>query len=136
WWDWGDARMTTTALLFFVYLGYLALRRSVPDPEDRARRSSLWGMVAFVQVPLVYFSVNLFRTLHQTQSIRPDGSTMDPGILAALLANIGAFTLLYLTLLISRTRLLGREAEAEAALPEAVAGSTVAAPRLGEATDG
>ena len=64
-WDWGDARMMSTAVMFFVYIGYLALRRSIPDRAIRARRSAILGIVAFVQVPLVYFSVNLFRTLHQ-----------------------------------------------------------------------
>ncbi|MPZ51901.1 MAG: cytochrome C biogenesis protein, partial [Acidimicrobiia bacterium] len=72
-WDWGDARLTTTLLMFFVYLGYLALRRAIDDPEVRARRSAILGAIAVVQVPLVYFSVNLFRTLHQVQSISPGG---------------------------------------------------------------
>ena len=75
WWTW-DARLTLTAIMFFVYLGYLALRRTTDDPVARARRSAILGAIAFVQVPLVYFSVNLFRTLHQTQSVRPDGSTI------------------------------------------------------------
>ncbi len=78
-WDWGDPRLTSTAVMFFVYLGYIALRNAVDDPVVKARRSAILGVVAVVQVPLVYFSVNLFRTLHQTQSIRPDGSTMPSG---------------------------------------------------------
>ena len=64
-WDWGDARLATTALMFFIYLGYLALRRTTTDPLLRARRSSVLGAVAVVQTPLVYFSVKLWRTLHQ-----------------------------------------------------------------------
>ena len=87
WWDFGDARLMSTAIMFFVYLGYLALRRTVSDPETRARRSAVLGAVAVIQVPLVYFSVNLFRTLHQTQTIRPDGAAMEPEMLMALLVN-------------------------------------------------
>ena len=128
-WDWGDARMASTALMFFVYLGYLALRRATPDPVARARRSSILGVVAVVQVPLVYFSVNLWRTLHQGMTIRPDGIQMESGMLVALLVNLAAFTLLYVTLLVERTRLLRLEAEVEqAALP--AAGTAVSAPRL------
>lgn len=128
-WDWGDARMASTALMFFVYLGYLALRRATPDPVARARRSSILGVVAVVQVPLVYFSVNLWRTLHQGMTIRPDGIQMESGMLVALLVNLAAFTLLYVTLLVERTHLLRLEAEAEqAALP--AAGTAVSAPRL------
>ncbi len=105
WWDWGDARMMSTALMFFVYLGYLALRRSTPDAVSRARRSSVLGIVAFVQVPLVYLSVILWRTLHQTPSIRPDDTTMDSRMLVALLVNVAAFTLLYAALTRRRVQL-------------------------------
>ena len=73
-WDWQDPRLMSTLVMFFVYLGYIALRNAIDDPTVRARRSAILGAIAVVQVPLVYFSVNLFRTLHQTQSIRPDGS--------------------------------------------------------------
>ncbi len=129
-WDWGDARMASTALMFFVYLGYLALRRAALDPVNRARRASILGAVAVVQVPLVYFSVNLWRTLHQPMTIRPDGIEMDPSMLAALLGNLAAFTLGYLVLLGARMRLAALDAAAEAPT-EPVAGSVVARPTLG-----
>jgi heme exporter protein C len=132
-WDWGDARMASTALMFFVYLGYLALRRATPDPIDRARRSALLGLVAVVQVPLVYFSVNLFRTLHQTQSLRPDGSAMPDEMLIAMLVNVAAFTLLYVALMAARLDLARAE---EAAAPErSLAGDAVVPPRLNEVED-
>lgn len=129
-WDWGDARMASTALMFFVYLGYLALRRATLDPVARARRSSILGAVAVVQVPLVYFSVSLWRTLHQPMSVRPDGVTMEPAMLAALLGNLAAFTLLYGVLLAARMRLAALDAAAEAPT-EPVAGSLVGRPVLG-----
>ncbi len=137
WWDWLDARLMSTAIMFFVYLGYLALRRASPGPEERARRSAALGVVAFIQVPIVYFSVNLFRTLHQTQSIRPGGATMDEAMVVALLVNLGVFTVLYLTLLLWRIDLarLEERAEAETAAG-AVAGSAVAPPNLEEPVHG
>ena len=104
-WDWGDARMASTALMLFVYLGYLALRRAIPDPVTRAKRSSILGLIAVVQVPLVYFSVTLWRTLHQGITVRPDGITMDDSMVAALLGGLAAFTLMYITLLVERVRL-------------------------------
>jgi heme exporter protein C len=128
-WDWGDARMASTALMFFVYLGYLALRRATPDPEQRARRSALLGLVAVVQVPLVYFSVNLWRTLHQTMTVRPDGIQMDGEMVVALLVNLAAFTAMYLTLIVARVR-LGKLEEATEGTLVAPAGTAIIAPKL------
>jgi heme exporter protein C len=132
--DWADARMATTAMMLIVYLGYLALRRATPDPEQRAARASVLGIVAVVQVPLVYFSVNLFRTLHQTQTIRPDGAQMHPAMLQALLVNLAAFTLIYLALLAGRMVVARIEEQAEAVRSE-IAGSAVLPPRLDGAVD-
>ncbi|OZM76368.1 cytochrome c biogenesis protein CcsA [Pseudonocardia sp. MH-G8] len=122
WWIW-DARLVTTALLFFIYLGYLALRRPAPDPVARARRSAVFGVVAFAQVPLVPFSVLWWRTLHQPPTVlRP---AIDHTMLAALLASVVAFTLLYALLVRPRARLAPAEEElyaAENARPRALAG--------------
>ncbi|MEX1272025.1 MAG: cytochrome c biogenesis protein CcsA, partial [Acidimicrobiia bacterium] len=128
-WDWSDPRMSSTALMFFVYLGYLALRRSVNDPIARARRSAILGIVAVVQVPLVYFSVTLWRSLHQGMTVRPDGIAMDGSMVVALLANIAAFTLLYLYLMVERVR-LARVEEIAAVADTELAGRTVAKPNL------
>jgi heme exporter protein C len=128
-WDWGDPRMASTALMFFVYLGYLALRRAVNDPIARARRSAILGMIAVVQVPLVYFSVTLWRSLHQGMTVRPDGIAMDGSMVAALLVNLAAFTVLYAYLMVERTRLARLEAEAAVAETE-LAGRSVAQPNL------
>lgn len=131
-WDWQDPRLMSTAVMFFVYLGYIALRNAVDDPVVKARRSAILGVIAFIQVPLVYFSVNLFRTLHQTQSIRPDGSTMPDEMLTAMLVNVAAFTILYVALMAARVDV----AKAEARLPEkSPAGEAVRPPRLSEVED-
>lgn len=128
-WDWGDARMASTALMFFVYLGYLALRRATPDPTAKARRAAVLGLVAVVQVPIVYFSVTFWRSLHQGFTVRPDGVSLEGTMVAALLVNLAAFTLLYGYLMIERVRLariaggrMQREAEA--------AGAAVTSPNL------
>jgi heme exporter protein C len=132
-WDWGDARMASTAVMLFVYIGYLALRRATPDPTDRARRSAILGVIAVVQVPLVYFSVYMFRTLHQTPSIRPDGATMPPEMVTALLVNFLAFTLLYGALLVVRISV--RRLEEQKATAPGLAGEAVRPPRLTEVED-
>lgn len=132
-WDWQDPRLMTTAVMFFVYVGYIALRNAVPDPVTRARRSAILGAIAVVQVPLVYFSVNLFRTLHQTQSIRPDGATMPSGMLVAMMVNMAAFTVLFVALMMARIEVANAEARRPA--PAGLAGEDVAPPRLGEVGD-
>lgn len=132
-WDWQDPRLMSTAVMFFVYIGYIALRGAIDDPVVRARRSAILGVIAVIQVPLVYFSVNLFRTLHQTQSIRPDGSTMPDEMLTAMLVNLVAFTLLYVALLAARIEVSVAE---DAVAPEStMAGEAVRPPRLSEVED-
>lgn len=128
-WDWGDARMASTALMLFVYVGYLALRRATPDPVARARRSSILGLIAVVQVPLVYFSVQFWRTLHQGQTVRPDGIQMDGSMLAALLGGLAAFTLLYLALLVERVR-LARLEDQNLISDSVTAGTGISTPNL------
>lgn len=132
-WDWGDPRLATTAVMFFVYLGYLALRAAIDDPVIRARRSAILGAIAVVQVPLVYFSVYLFRTLHQTPTIRPDGAAMPREMLIAFLVNLVAFTILYVALLMSRTHLAVAEETRKGR--DLLAGEAVSAPRLNEIED-
>jgi len=132
-WDWGDARMMSTAIMFFVYVGYLALRRSIPDPEIRARRSAILGIVAFVQVPLVYSSVTLFRTLHQGATFAGPDSPIDDSFVRPLLVNLAAFTAVYLAFMITRTRLAEIEdelEEAEALADFELAGTGITEPNL------
>jgi heme exporter protein C len=112
WWTW-DARLTTTAILFVIYLGYLLLRGMVDDHERGARYAAVVGIIGALDIPLVHFSVLWWRTLHQPPSVgRPEASAMDPIILAALLVNVAAFTLLYLYFVTKAVRVLRREEEA------------------------
>jgi heme exporter protein C len=112
WWTW-DARLTSAAMLFVMYLGYLLLRGMIEDPERAARSCAVLGIVAALDVPLVHFSVYWWRTLHQPPSVlKPGTATMPPVILAALLVNVVAYTLLYVYFVARRVRLLRAEAEA------------------------
>jgi heme exporter protein C len=104
WWTW-DARLTTTAILFVIYVGYLMLRSFIDEPERRARLSALVGIVGFIDVPIIYMSVLWFRTLHQPPSIQRGGASMPDAMLFTLLFNFGAYTLVYLFFLVKRVRI-------------------------------
>ena len=79
WWTW-DARLTTTAVLFVLYLGYLAVRRVPADPEVPAKRAAIVAIAAFLDVPIVHFSVEWWRTLHQPASLLDERRLLDPQI--------------------------------------------------------
>jgi heme exporter protein C len=97
WWTW-DARLTSTAVLLVIFVGYLSLRSFADDPERRARWSAAVGVLGALNVPIVYMSVTWWRTLHQPQS---SPSTVDPAYALGLRANAIAF-LLVLVYLIRR----------------------------------
>lgn len=132
WWTW-DARLVLTAVMFFVYLGYLALRRSIDDPELRASRSAVLGIVAVLQIPIVHFSVTWWRGLHQPPTVlRPDAPQMDPPLLFALFMAVAAFTVVFAALVSRRRRLAALEdADLSASADEEVAGAAITAPRIG-----
>lgn len=109
WWTW-DPRLTTTAILLVIYVGYLAVRSFTEDPDRRARWSAVIGIVGFVDVPIVYLSVTWWRSLHQPPSTP---RSMAPEFLLTLGLNLLAFTLVYGYLMERRFRLAraGRELE-------------------------
>jgi len=138
WWTW-DARLTLTAIMFFVYLGYLALRRTTEDPVLRAGRAAVLGVLGAIQIPIVHFSVIWWRTLHQPPSlVRPDGPAIqDPLMLAALIGGVVAFTVVYASLMVKRIELIhleDRRYALEMASERPVAGAAVTTPDLGAAT--
>ena len=111
WWTW-DARLTTTAILFVIYLGYLLLRGMVEDPERGARFAAVFGIVGALNIPIVHFSVVWWRTLHQPSTLLgPEPAPISAPILAALLVNWVAFTLLYAYFVTKRIRITRLEAE-------------------------
>jgi heme exporter protein C len=119
WWTW-DARLTTTAILFVIYVGYLMLRSFIEEPERRARLAALVGIVGFIDVPIIYLSVLWFRTLHQPPSLQSGSVTMPESMLFTLLFNFGAYTLLYVFFLVKRVRLESLRAIIEALIAEKV----------------
>jgi heme exporter protein C len=102
-WVW-DARLTTTALLFVTYLGYLAVRNLGGTHQQRARRSALVAMFAVVEIPLVHFSVERWNTLHQEESIAK--GKVNGLMLFAIFLGVVAFTLMYVWLLLHRQRIM------------------------------
>ena len=119
WWDW-DPRLTTTAILFVIYSGYLLLRQSLSDRQRRARLGAVFGIVGFLNVPIVHFSVLLWRGLHQPPTVlRLGDPTIDHLLLAELLASVASFTLVYLWLLRRRVDLEEARDGAELALEPA-----------------
>jgi len=106
-WRW-DARLTTTAFMFVTYIGYLAVRRLGGTHHQRAKRSAVLALLAVLEIPLVHFSVKIWRSLHQEASVlRPNGDIkMDGLMLFTMFVGIIAFTLMYAWLVMHRTRTL------------------------------
>jgi heme exporter protein C len=97
-WVW-DARLTSELVLFLLYLGVIALWRTVEDPSRAARAAAILTLVGAVDLPIIKFSVEWWNTLHQGTSVfRFGGSTIYPTILVPLLVMAVAFTLLFVTL--------------------------------------
>lgn len=90
WWAW-DARLTSTLVLFLMFVGYLALRAFIDEPRVRAQWSAAVGVLGALNVPIVYLSVRWWRTLHQMQSTP---STVDPAYMRGLDLNAIAFLLI------------------------------------------
>ena len=104
WWVW-DARLTSVLVLFFLYLGYMALVNAFDDPSRGARAGAILALVGAVDLPIIKFSVDWWNTLHQPASIvRLGGPTIAPELLWPL-ATLGlAFTLLFVSMLLVRMR--------------------------------
>jgi len=127
WWEW-DARLTTTAILFFLYLGYLALRRTGATSDERGKRCAIAALVAFADVPIVHFSVTWWQTLHQPGTVFNErlDVKISGSMSATLVLAVAAFTLLYAYLTMERFELAkleeGREErEVQRAIAERVA---------------
>jgi heme exporter protein C len=118
WWDW-DVRLTTSLIMLLLFAGVLALRSFVQDPERRATWTEIATIVAFFDVPLVYFCVRWWRSLHQVQST-PE--TVSPGMVMPLRLNSIAFLLLAIWMVSQRARLeLIRRRKEQVAEPARVA---------------
>jgi heme exporter protein C len=104
WWEW-DGRLTSVLVLFFLYLGYMALRAAVDDPVKGAKAGAILCLVGTINIPIIRFSVEWWNTLHQPASIiREGGPSIHPDILNPLLVMGLAFLLLFSVLLIQAMR--------------------------------
>jgi heme exporter protein C len=126
WWEW-DARLTTTAILFFLYLGYLALRRTGATSDERGKRSAIAALIAFADVPVNYLSVTWWQTLHQQGTVfnKNLNVQIDGSMAFTLILAVVAFTMLYGYLVLERFQLArleeGREErELELAIAERI----------------
>jgi heme exporter protein C len=123
WWEW-DARLTTTAILFFLYLGYLALRRTGATADERGTRCAIAALIAFADVPIVHFSVSWWQTLHQKGTVFNEklDVKVNGSMAATLILAVAAFTMLYVYLVLERFELAQlEEGREERALQEAIA---------------
>ncbi|NLP10925.1 cytochrome c biogenesis protein CcsA, partial [bacterium] len=99
WWTW-DARLTTSLVLWLIYVAYLMVRRYSTDPERGARFAAVFGIIGFLDVPIVYLSIRWWRTLHPSAVIGGgEGSGLASAMWTTLMVSLLAFTVLYITLL-------------------------------------
>ena len=104
WWVW-DARLTSMLILFFLYLGYMALQNAFDDPARGAKASAILALVGVVNLPIIKFSVEWWNTLHQPASVlKLSGPTIHSSMLTPLFLMAIAYTTLYLWMLFLRVR--------------------------------
>jgi heme exporter protein C len=119
WWAW-DARLTSTLVLFLIFVGYLALRAFVDDATVRARWSAAVGAIGAINVPIVYMSVKWWRTLHQPPS---SPATLDPAYTLGLRINAIAMLFVLIYFIHTRYRIARAEREVEHAAARAAMGA-------------
>lgn len=103
WWTW-DARLTTTLILWFIYVGYLVVRAWAPGLRS-ARAAAVIGILGVLNIPLIHWSAILLRTLHPQPTVfRPEGPALPASMLAPLAVNILAYLLIFVALLAVRVR--------------------------------
>ena len=104
WWAW-DARLTSELILFFLYIGYMALEASIDDPRRAARAAAILALVGVVNIPVIHFSVEWWNTLHQPASVSKIGApSIHPSMIAPLLLMSFAFTFYFVAVVLLRMR--------------------------------
>ncbi len=106
WWTW-EPRLTTTLILWLIYVAYLMLRSYLPNKSQGARYGAVLGIIGFVDVPIVYFSVQWWRSIHPSAVVGPlaDSGALEPIMQWILLYSLVVFLLLFLYLVLERTYL-------------------------------
>ena len=98
WWTW-DARLTTTLILWFIYIGYLMLRGYMGRTPESARAGTVLAIIGVIDVPIIYESVNWWRTLHPGPQVGVAGA-LPPSVVLTLMVSLASFTLLFAFLMI------------------------------------
>jgi heme exporter protein C len=134
-WEWGDPRLTTTAVMLAMYVGYLLVRRLTDDPVRRGTRAAVVGVIAAINIPIVHFSVVWWRGLHQGPTFGSPDTVLNPPapgqFVAALLLMLAAFSLAWLWLVITRYRLARLEWTTEDAIRRGQVAGLATAPEAG-----
>ena len=120
WWEW-DGRLTSMLVLFFLYLGYIALAAAEKERSGDGRITAIFGLVGAINLPIIHYSVLWWRTLHQGQSISMSGSTIDQSILWPLPLTFVGFTCLFGAAVLMRIRAELAKARVEARLRRSAA---------------
>ncbi len=105
WWNWSDARLVTTLVMWLVYVAYLMLRSLGERGPATSRAAAVLGLLGFVNVPITYFSVYLWTFLHPLPTLQSSTDRPESAILVPFLVGMAAFTLLYVYLMAMRMRL-------------------------------
>jgi heme exporter protein C len=103
WWTW-DPRLITTLILWFMYVAYLMVRKLLRDGSQRSNIASVFGIISFINVPITFFAIRMWRTIHPVVIDRGGIHISDP-MLKTLLISLAAFCLLFFLLLRTRVRL-------------------------------
>jgi heme exporter protein C len=120
WWEW-DGRLTSMLILFFLYLGYIALAGAEKERGGEGRLAALFGLVGAINLPIIHYSVLWWRTLHQGQSIGFSGSSIDSSLLWPLPLSALGFTCLFGAAVLMRMRAELAETKVEARMRRAAA---------------
>src|ERR1044071_5506683 len=113
WWVW-DARLTSTLILMFLYIGFISLQASIDDVRRADRAGAVLALVGVINVPIIYFSVQWWNSLHQGATISKNSFKMAPSMAAAMFLLLGACWLYSIAVVLARVRYIIREREQEA----------------------
>ncbi|MGZ2411400.1 heme exporter protein C [Sphingomonas sp. F9_3S_D5_B_2] len=120
WWEW-DGRLTSMLILFFLYLGFIALASAERERGGEGRITAIYGLVGAINLPIVHYSVLWWRTLHQGESIGVTGTTIDNSLLWPLPLTMVGFTCLFAAVVLMRMRAELAETKVEARMRRTVA---------------
>lgn len=103
WWTW-DPKLTTSLILWLVYVGYLMVRSYIGDPRQAARAAAVVGIVGTLDIPIIYKSAEWWRALHPGPVVSPQGASMPGEMVQVLMVSLAGFTLLYVFVMLVRVQ--------------------------------